>query len=280
MNKNIIVIIAILVAVVACEDVIDWKVDESETRLVVEGRVTNEMKQHTIRLTQTSSYFNASQPAGVSGARVTISDGISTFNFTESEQGYYISDAAFQGEIGRTYTLNIALQSPLNLVSNYTASGIMEEVMTLDSMYVTYDAFEDIFGELEDSVHIIKFFATELDIEGDFFMFEVWRNGALWTDSVDELSVVSDEFIDGFEFEDFDIYTTTDFEIGDEVTLKVYSVDEGYFDFINEINAEIEGGDPFGTSGPPANVGSNISGGGLGYFLVAAVDSISAPVLE
>lgn len=277
MPRITLVIITLWTAIVACEDTIEWEVDQSEVRLVVEGRITDEHAIHQIKLSQTSDYFNPNGPVGVSGAVLTVTNDTHSFDFIETDtKGLYESTEAFAGGVGETYLLTIDLLSPLNGSATYTAQSTMMVPMILDSIHVDYDADIDIFGEVEDSLYFIRFFGKEPDESGNHFLFEVSRNGLLWSDTIDDVGFVSDDFINGIEFEDFEVYADEKFEIGDEITLSIYSIEKAYYDFLNEVNLEIDGTDPLGTSGPPANVKGNISNGGIGFFYASAVVSASA----
>ena len=55
-----------------------------------------------------------------------------------------------------------------------------------------------------------------------------------------------------------------------KVTVEMHSISRKYYDFLVAIALETEfNGDLF--SGPPANIPSNISNGGLGFFIASAV---------
>lgn len=255
-----------LLTTISCEDVIEWDVEEDETRLVVEGRITNELLRHQIILTETADFFNPDGPTPVTGAQVSVSDGSRTFDFIENESGVYQVDEPFAGVIGNTYTLNITLLSSLGGSTTFTASSDLSRTLHIDDVFGTIEEGDDFF--------LIGFNGLEPEGLGDYYLFELLREEELFTDSIDEVISVDDEFIDGIEFNDFIIFDIDeeDLQLNDEITMKVYSIDEQYFDYLQAINLELEG-DPLGFNGPSANPNGNISSGALGYFYASAVVS-------
>ncbi len=269
----------LFVSIIACEERIEWEVDSDQVRLVVEGRVTNEFMHHEVRLTTSSDYFDSRSPVQITGAQLTVTDGTSVFEYEELGDGLYRSIEAFAGEVGKTYTLEITIGPPLSIAGTYTASSTMMETMQMDTLYNLHELEEGFFGEEEDSVYQLLFEGEELEGEGDFYLFEIYRNGEIYTDSIDEVLLMSDEFIDGFNFEEFIIYSDTDLEAGDSISVRLYAIEEAYYNFLNGLFSELEGSDPFGFSGPPANFVGNVSGGSLGYFYASSFHSAST-ILE
>ena len=53
---------------------------------------------------------------------------------------------------------------------------------------------------------------------------------------------------------------------GDKVELQMSRIPKGYFDSVTQCQSEMGGSNPF-FGGPPANITTNISNGGVGYFV-------------
>ncbi len=82
--------------------------DDSDSLLVVDALISNEYTNYQVRLSRSVANINE-EVVAESGATVSVEDDLgATYNFTETEDGVYESNAAlFQGVPGRTYTLYI-----------------------------------------------------------------------------------------------------------------------------------------------------------------------------
>ena len=259
--KKIIYFIVIMVSIVACTEKIDVELDDTYTRLVVEAYITDEAKNHIVKLTKTTDYFYNKPAPVVEGAKITISDGQNIFNLTEKEPGIF-QTGKVAGEIGETYTLNIELLEEINGQKNYTATDKLMPVGTIDSIGIEYiDSWK---------VWEIRLYANEPPTT-DFYMFNWMKNNILITDTINEVHVSDDKFFNGsysngvgvgwFEEERED----ENLHPGDTVTLIMSTITEEYADFVWEIQDETGYQSPL-FSGPQANISSNISNGALGYF--------------
>lgn len=274
--KNIRIIFIFLLGSFACEETIDWPVDSDEVRLVVEGRITNEMKVHQIKLTETSDYFNPADPIPVRGATVTVFDGNNTINFSENASGIYES-TPFAGEVGRTYDLSIKLASPLAKETGFSASSTMMAPPVLDSLTAINVERENSFEDEPSEYTSLSFWGTGNLEEDNAYIMEVYQNNELETDSINEVLVFDDKFLNE-EFEDFEFHAIDEpqAEEGDSITLIMHIVESEFTKFHGQLLTESEPRDPFGLSSPPANVSTNISSSALGYFYVSAVDTVYA----
>jgi len=110
-------------AMTACTERIDVELDDTYTRLVVDGQLLTdaESKQYVL-LSETSSYFYNQPPPPVTGADVTISDedGNSTF-LSEESPGVYMMPEGFSSEIGTKYGIDIKLTEEIDGHLNYSA---------------------------------------------------------------------------------------------------------------------------------------------------------------
>src|SRR5689334_20597271 len=93
----------------ACTEQVDiekYIKSEPSNTLVVEGLITDELKQHTVKLTRSGKALPDVPYGSVSGAVVMIRDGTSIFTLTEmtDQPGVYHTDS-IRGEVGNRYTL-------------------------------------------------------------------------------------------------------------------------------------------------------------------------------
>jgi hypothetical protein len=93
----------------SCSEKIQWDLKyQEEDLIVVEGKITNEVKQHEVKLTRPAVEIN-SIPEPVTGAEVEINDGSTIHPLTEdlSRPGIYLTGPDFSGKAKRGYQLRI-----------------------------------------------------------------------------------------------------------------------------------------------------------------------------
>lgn len=271
---------------VSCEDEpVDWEAEDAPSKLVVEGTFTNEKKHHRVRLTQSADYFSNQRTPPVSGAQVAITGGDSTFLFAENsdEPGVYETVREVAGIPGNAYKLDIQLPEPVNGTVTYYAEEMMLQGIDVDS--ITPMVYENPFSADDDFVDSL---ILTIDILGseprdidNFYRVDLYINGNLETDTIDEVQVFSDE-------EEFsNAYSNSlaffkSVQPQDTVGIQVSSVSEDYAYFLEGVqNITNQSGSPFDLSGPPANAAGNIQGGdALGYFRVSYVSSASAIAMD
>ncbi|HEY0653145.1 MAG TPA: DUF4249 family protein [Chryseosolibacter sp.] len=96
----------LLATLFACEERTDIDVKATTTDLIaVEGVMTNENRNHTVRLTRPYLRQNGTS-SFVTGASVFVSDGFSSVSLTAGDSGKYLTPA-MRFVSGRTYTLTI-----------------------------------------------------------------------------------------------------------------------------------------------------------------------------
>jgi len=263
--KNIILIIVIAMTAISCSEKINLKLDDSAQKIVIEGLITNETKAHTIKITKSTSYFSDEPAPAVTGANVTINDGTLIYHLNETSAGIYQTDSNFAGVVGKTYVLNISYNG-----ESYSASSLLKFVPQIDS--ITCKLFDSPFGH-EQNIYEVDLWAQEPEPSGDYYLWNVYKNNVLYSDTLNKVAYSDDSFINGNYAAGIMILQVKAFP-GDTVMLEMLSISKEYFNFLNDVLTESSGGsNPF--SGPPANVKGNISNGALGFFLAAAVSSKS-----
>ncbi|MCB0402387.1 MAG: DUF4249 domain-containing protein [Flavobacteriales bacterium] len=268
-NRPYILFLLSTMILVSCQKKIDFELNDQEnSRLVVEGSITDQAKAHTIELTRTTSYYENQPAPREEGATVTITDGITTHTLTETSPGVYQTSASYAGVIGRTYTLNITTADN----QFYTAESTLESVAPIDTVLLDVGLnFED------EDVLILSHYGPEPAGVGNNYMWLVNINGIDYTEDVNDIMFVTDEFVDGnyiagFEFQEI---LLSDLPQADtlKIAIEMHSISRSYYDFLLAIALETQyNGDLF--SGPPANIPSNVSNGALGFFRASAVSSM------
>ena len=263
--KSIYLIFILLILVVSCTEPIDIDLDDSYIRLVVDGAITTDTIAHTIKLKTTSSYYYDQPAPVVSGAQVSITDGMQTFDLIEDSAGIYRTDPSVFGLGGKTYTLNIKLASPVGGYTDYTAISTLYPINPLDSVSLLFHPDWADFGIWE-----VKCYVQEPPTV-DFYRFLIIRNEVLLTDTLNEWFITDDKFFNGSYTNGATVAylqqgsANEGLTPGDTVTVEVNNIGKEYFNFLFEAQAELRGSNPL-FSGPPANVKGNISNGAVGFF--------------
>jgi hypothetical protein len=268
MIKRILYSILVLLAAAGCTERIEVELDETSARLVVDGCVATDNKTYQVNLTRSAGYFyNAPMPR-VTGATVTLSDGPNTYALAETrpgESGVYATDKVFEGKASRTYTLRVELQEPISGHTTFEASSVLNPVTSIDSVSCE---FHPDYGK--EGTWFVNLWAQEPGDEVNYYMFDLYRNGILMTDSIHKKEISEDIFFNGnylsgltVMYLDQSIAGQKLFP-GDTITLQVSGITKEYFNFIDQVKRS--GFNlPF-FSGPPANIQGNVSNGAIGFF--------------
>lgn len=253
----------------ACTERVEMELEDAgESRLVVFAEITNEAKAHALYLTRSMPYFYNQETPVVSGADVRISDGTNTIQLTEdiARPGVYLTPGNYAGVPGKTYYLQIDEVDGNNdgIMESYSAETVMKKTIPVENVSVSYN---DLWDGWE-----VELYAQEPGETTDFYLFKVYKNGTLVTDSIHNYWTTDDKFfngnrIDGPMVQYFDEDKGETLSPGDMVTLEVGAITEEYYDFIAAMHQEVDEKIPM-FSGPAANLQGNISNGALGFFAV------------
>jgi hypothetical protein len=258
----------------SCTEEIDFDLNTSKTRLVVEGSITNGTAKHLVKLTTTTSYFENEAAPVVTGAVVSISNGDSTWQLVEEKPGYYYTPKITPAP-GKTYTLDIQYDG-----ENYSAAEYMNPPVAADSIEVLLE--NDFFFEKgkDTLMYNIYLFAQEPAGLGDHYMWKYWakKPDTAWKDmtpTYEKWIYADDEFIDGNSpdqgWQLFGQIPPSEFKPQTIIRMEMYKISKEYYDFLIAIGEQTQRSGFF--DGPPANIPSNIDNGALGYFYVAGVDT-------
>jgi len=125
--------IAAILLLLSCDDQIDWDLKYQEVDLiVVEGKITNEKKEHEVRLTRPLYEMNGT-PEPVTGAQVEINAGTELHSLVEDPErpGIYRTDSLFAAVLHQYYQLRI-----IHETKRITAVTYMREVIPFQDMNV------------------------------------------------------------------------------------------------------------------------------------------------
>jgi hypothetical protein len=270
MKKIIYITFILLIFISACTEDFDVELESTYIRLVIQGSISDVRTAHQISLTKSADYFSNTPAPTVTGATVSINDGENTFNLTEISDGLYETDT-MAGEVGKTYTLSINSEG-----ETYSASSKLNFCAPIDSINFGFYDYSYNEEEIEDSADIkepylyVLLNAMEPETPGDYYLWNVYKNGVLESDTLHELNFSDDYFINGFYMYDVTVQYVEEVSVGDTITLEMQSVNEEYYNYIIQLLSEtVWNMGPL--DGPPANPVGNISNGAMGFFLAYSV---------
>lgn len=268
MIKKILHIILPVLLFAGCTEKINVNLDSTYTRVVVDGNIEADTGAYAVALTKSAGYFSNESAPRIVSAKVSVYDGSNTFMLHESQpgiSGIYKTDPDFAGQTGKTYTLRVELSEKIAGNSMVEATTLLPTVTRLDSIGAV---FQPEWGP--NGIWTVRLWAQEPGNEVNYYLFNLFRNGKLMSDTITKKVVSDDKFYNGSYMTGVDVfYLNNDHPWetiypGDTIILQMSGITKEYFDFINQVQAA-GFNIPF-FSGPPANVEGNITNGGIGFF--------------
>lgn len=257
MMKDLPKIFSFIAAVIlswSCQEIIDLDLNQAESKIVLEGKITDDGDIRWVKLSKSLNYYDTGKLPPISNATVTLLDAndneVERFSYSERDSTY----KSFQNatlEIGQEYKIQIEVDNEI-----LEASGNIFQNATLDSIY--YLSTEQLkeqglpaFGE-----GYFMFVDGALNNEGiEYFRLEVTVNDTLRDGRGDiSNSILTSEFF-GKQFVGLPVPGS--FEEEDTVMLELYTLDEDVYQYYIEfINLLFNDGGVF--SPPPVNPTTNI----------------------
>jgi len=262
-NQNIILLFALLIILVSCEDVVNVNINEEDIDLIsVEAYINTKATDNIyVKVERTLPVTESNQNPAINNAIIEITDNADSPNTVllkeEGESGIYslTENTTYKAIPGRTYNLTITTHEGVVI----KGEEFLQEVEQLDSMKINLSAR----GNFEFLAVFIN--SQETPGVGHYYKWDIYKNGNLMYKS-DQLSFVSDELVDGNYVADFEIFTdfaspdepeNVEFQIGDTVYVEQLSISKNaYFYYTGMVNQAFTG-TPF--SVPPANLVGNLT---------------------
>ncbi|MEO1049996.1 MAG: DUF4249 family protein [Bacteroidota bacterium] len=276
--KRISYFILLLVAIASCEETVLLDIDQTPVRIVIDGLVTNESKQHAVKVSRTVDFYQQGLTPRVEDAVVSVSDNEgNVFNYVHNPNnhpdsvGFYLSEFPFAGEVGRIYTLNVQADG-----QTYTALDSMFRVTSVDSLEITINEDERMDPEDEDRFYEILYYAEEPQDTKDFYLFQFFRNGELENEEGEQIYFADDRALgDRIDALPIPVF----YALGDTAVVETFSLTRNGFLFYNDLfnNINNDGGM---FSPPPANPRTNLTNGALGFFQVSAINRLTLVIEE
>jgi hypothetical protein len=266
--KKLILLMVVMISFSGCEKKTDWNLTgQPEKKIVVDGIITTDLKYQSLTLSFPVTELNAI-PVPVTGANLLISDEDSVFQMTETPagSGIYQSVRKFQAREGKNYSLLIYYG---------------DQIISAKSAIVPASVFNFLVYSKDDDSGLYH-----ISWVGSSFS---TGSPAMWEVNLDWSKVPGYEQSDSSKCKArllFYTLSTLDvseifapsvekvfFPVGTTIKESRYSLTPAYAEFIREVLLETQWqGGLFNSI--PANVPTNLSAGGAGFFAVCGVYSI------
>ena len=265
-----------LLAFIACEDPISLEIPAGETKLVVEGVISNNFSDHPIKLSNTNGFSDDSPTSGNSGAIVTITSSrgqVIPYSESINEPGTYLAETPFSGTVGDRYKLMFTLNDGESFESDFQDLNAVPEVNTL---LFERDEFSN------DEIYRVTVRTVDGVGNGDFYRWKIFKNN-IELGTLADIYLRSDRLFNGNRFDvTFDLF---EFQSGDSCRVEQFSLSESAFDFFRLIQIQA-GGLGESTSTAPTQVIGNIRNINdpeqeiLGFFYCTSITESDTLIIE
>jgi len=244
-----------LIAITSCEEIIEIDLNSSDPALVIEASLYKDSVS-MVNLTKTANYFSVDEPSPIENASVTITSGNISEELSYIGNGNYIGQSII-GTEGENYGVEILWNE-----TTYAGSAFLPkqtEILALEVIrFQPPSPHAPLFLQIEST------FLDDPEVE-NFYLLRYVQNDTL-------LSGQYFAFSDLMAIDDTISFTNpmVYFNPGDEVVLKIFSIDEPLYNFFVQLNDALSGG--MAMSSTPYNPTSNIEGA-MGYFAAWSYDA-------
>jgi len=247
--------VAILLLLSSCEEVINIPLNNVTPVVVIEGTVTNLPGPYTIKISQTTDYFNPGNIAGLSGALVFLKDyNGHQWQFKEQRPGYYQNNE-FPGTPGVSYTLHVQLMG-----MEYEATSTMQQPVSIDSLEVQYFPGT----HFAKAGYFIFIYFTDPSARGNYYRIKMYKGSR----PNPVIQLLDDKLTNGKRIKYF-LYGGS-YQPGDTAVVELQSIDCAVFNYFLTLS-NVAASNQSGATSTPANPNTNFSGGALGYFGALAI---------
>jgi len=249
--KSIFAVFVLMFTLSACQDVVQFQVEELDPKIVVEGQVSNNPQDNYIKLTYNQDFYDSGAVKPATGLTVTVFDDLGNNEVlveTPSNSGYYPIKTL--GVIGRSYSLSIKTadkeyrSEPQKLMAKAPLNYLIQHEYTVNNRPIPFipPGIYALFGYTDDA-------STT-----DYSLVRLAINDTLLKD-LSYFTVVEDRFISGSTVDS--IAFGKRFKVGEKVTIEHRSISKGAFDFLNQVGAQLgSAGSPFEV--PPGPIRGNL----------------------
>ncbi len=270
-NLSILVLTFLVTLLSSCTKVVDLKLNEPESKIAVEGIISNQAGGSFIKLVYTKGYLSSEAPQTIVDAQVSVRDneGILTIFTPSDNEGLYLPPATFSGEIGKTYTLDVQYEG-----GSIFAESTMKDTVSGSNVNVIKADIANPY--LEAGYHLMATIKKYKE-EDSFYKAEIYINGVNQMTTASDIIAFDDRMFEAGEELEARLHTWAETlednekpQLGDVITLQLISINEETYQYLQALSETPMQGGLFGKT--PANVPSNIEGG-LGWFQASSFGS-------
>lgn len=255
-------IFVLMTILISCEEVVQVELEETNSRLVVEGSLfldkDNPISTQIIKLSTTAPFFDEEIPPAV-GARVLVYDDKgNTFIFFEIDPGLYRAQN-LTPEFDTQYFLEIVYEGEV-----YTAKESLIAVPELQNVDQN-----DNGGFTGDNIEL-KIFYTDFPEPGNYYLFRFLNENL-------SIQIYDDKFTNGNQT--FGFFSDEDISQGDVVNFEIQGISQRFYEYMFILRSQAgTGGGPFQTQ--PTTVRGNLvnttnpDNFALGYFRLSEKDNL------
>lgn len=262
----------------SCLEEVELGHPNRNSTIVIDGRITNEFKEHSVKVSTSSTFSAEEAPRALTGLQVILKEQNTIHLLRETSPGNYQTDS-LAGVPGRAYTLQVRdggqLYEAYDTIPPLPSPFAPIEFQPLRSaLSLEYRRHQ--FGFLEPNLwelHIIRDSIPEdlLEVDPDQLGQQVGIQVGAGFSYV--FTYYTHPRIEVSGLMNFDIPHFYGFTPGFSVQQKKFGLSESYYTFLRALFLETEWrGTLFSTA--PANVQGNFSGGAQGYFSAMSVVSM------
>ena len=258
MKKIHILLSALILLSFSCRKIIDIELDDADKRTAIDAKLVSGTHDFRVKVTKSGNFFGENTVADITNATVVLTDENGSTTLTNIGDGYYELQG-YQAIANKTYSLSVTEGGTV-----YEATTTMPRIVEIDTISYIYEpasAFGDegyrIYLEADDPAGIDNYYRIELEFGGE-------RYG-----TVEDLTLLDDQFTDGNPIV-FPIFNADVAELGDTVTMYLFSLDKQSYDYFLAIDELL-----FGDAATPANPKSNWNNNALGNFSGMAADTMT-----
>lgn len=267
---RVIAILAGIISLSSCEDVIDVELEEGPLQLVVNGRITDEAPAH-VTLSTTAPYFESGPTPRVSGAIVQLFEDNTPLEILAEDHmkpGNYVGTTP--AEIGKSYHIEIQLPETSSHFQETFWKSIPERVFPIfeiDSVYIRFNNTPPLPVGFYLNFQFLRPF--------EYPAGAAYRIQREFNDSVflqDFLFIENAGDLESFRFRPL---INELIEPGDTVSLTFSSISTRYLEYLTVVFQQLNSGGLFDP--PPAPIRGNVQRVGgdnrvaLGYFHASAM---------
>lgn len=271
--KQIFLLCAAIIALTACQDVIELELENVSPRLVIEANISDQEGPYTVTLTETGDFYQSNDLIIAPGALVILSDeNGSRDTLQEVKPGFY-QTTYIRGVRGVNYTLEVNYHGTKYMAS----SRIPDQVNPIDSLSTEF---------LEESIiqeegYYASIYVQDVPNVANYFRYKVYVNGAVYIFDEDTEEEEEDDnlYFERDKFSDGQYFNTSfphKLNLGDSITVELYHINKASYDYYRTLTEAI------GASGvaAPSNPISNFNNHALGNFNAYAFDRKTIRVEE